>query len=181
MFCSCQSKASYQTSSPSYFLESLSNDLNNIKLGDYCEIKKLLNKNVDTKKIARFALGKYNNIYNQNETKEFYSLYEEYLMNQYSQALSAITESKISIIGEEQISSNLYSLKTKISTNLTSEQNISYVIVNNQGSYNILDIELDGIKLSLNLRSEVYSQIESMGLEKYIELLKQHSRKYKCT
>ena len=148
-------------------------------LEKFQEFQKLLPIYFDVKKIQNFVLGKFRKKLSEEERDLFRSVLSEFL-------ILSIVFNKFIVGGEFKILEtatlktgkkyNLYGLKTiYFHPDMDSDVLIQWVIrqIKAEGSYKIIDVQIEGVSYLLSLKSQNQSSIRSHGFEGLIKQLKE--------
>ena len=148
---------------------------------DKCIIVCLLHKHLEKDLMSEFILGKFKYGQNEETIKRFYKAHQNYFIEQYSEQLMQ-SYNTIKIINSKFIEPNIYIVDTIITTSNNNYVENEYTILKKgDNQYKIADVKIQGIKLSITNRSEVYSVLENHNIEWYIERLNnQTSSKCDC-
>lgn len=133
--------------------------------------KKFSDDIVDSEWVARFILGNNWRQLNNNQRKEFQTLYKEYLLENYIPKLKDYnTNLKIVKIIKQKDTVYIADTITKDKSNR--DVNVSFRLSIRNGKIYITDIIPEGISFIGNQRSDVGNAIAQNGYDKFIEQLK---------
>ncbi len=131
---------------------------------------------VDTKWIARFALGRYWRTITPTQQNNFLNLYSEYLSGIYVPNFRKYTGNVIKVTGVSQISNEEYLVQTVIIDPInTSEIQINYRLLQQEGfeKFIIFDIIAEGVSLITTQRAELNSVMADGGFDMLVAKLTQ--------
>jgi phospholipid transport system substrate-binding protein len=136
------------------------------------KIINLIDKSTDSKWIARFVLGKNHKTANEEQKKQFMSMYREFMINTYGPKFNSYDGKKFTVNSVEK-QSNFYLVKSEF-TPKNSEVVIffDFRIKENEGNFLIVDFIAEGVSLIETQRSEFNSSINEEGMDKFLENLK---------
>ena len=136
------------------------------------KIINLIDKSTDSKWIARFVLGKNYKTANEEQKKQFMSMYREFMINTYGPKFNSYDGKKFAVNSVEK-QSNFYLVKSEF-TPKNSDVGIffDFRIKENEGSFFIVDFIAEGVSLIETQRSEFNSSINEEGMDKFLENLK---------
>ncbi len=131
---------------------------------------------VDTKWIARFALGRYWRSITPMQQTNFLKLYSDYLIGIYVPNFRKYTGNVIKVTGVTQVNQEEYLVQTVITdpTN-TSEIAINYRVLQQDGfeKFVIFDIIAEGVSLITTQRAEINSVMADGGYDMLVSKLTQ--------
>lgn len=134
---------------------------------------------VDTKFIAKFALGKYFRTLTDAQKKEYISLYSQYLINMYVPNFRKYTGNVVKVLNAKEVRKNNYMVQTELGSG-TNEQNIQINYMMRQDpkgieKFVIYDIVAEGVSLITTQRDEIGGVMTDNNgdYSKLIDLLKQ--------
>ena len=127
---------------------------------------------VDTKWIARFAIGRYwNDATNEQRTK-YVEMHKKFLLNSYIPKFKEYTNQQIKILKASEEGEGEYIVETKIIPADGKEINVSYKVRKGDGGkYMIYDVVAEGVSLITTQRSDFASVLSREGIEALIEKL----------
>ena len=136
------------------------------------KIINLIDKSTDSKWIARFVLGKNHKTANEEQKKQFMSMYREFMINTYGPKFNSYDGKKFAVNSVEK-QSNFYLVKSEF-TPKNSDVGIffDFRIKENEGNFFIVDFIAEGVSLIETQRSEFNSSINEEGMDKFLENLK---------
>ena len=136
------------------------------------KIINIIDKSTDSKWIARFVLGKNHKTANEEQKKQFMSMYREFMINTYGPKFNSYDGKKFAVNSVEK-QSNFYLVKSEF-TPKNSDVGIffDFRIKENEGNFFIVDFIAEGVSLIETQRSEFNSSINEEGMDKFLENLK---------
>ena len=144
-------------------------------LSDFQRKQKIINlidKSTDSKWIARFVLGKNHKTANEEQKKQFMSMYREFMINTYGPKFNSYDGKKFSVNSVEK-QSNFYLVKSEfVPKNSDVVIFFDFRVKENEGSFSIVDFIAEGVSLIETQRSEFNSSINEEGMDKFLENLK---------
>ena len=120
-------------------------------------------KTVDIKGVAYYSLGKYRKELNEEQMKEYLSLFEKYFIKSFTSRLTDYSEPKINVISTEVINAKYTIVKSLLlATDKKPEVNIEWrVYTKNPDKPLIRDLIVEGLSLARTQKEEFASVIES--------------------
>lgn len=136
------------------------------------KIINLIDKSTDSKWIARFVLGKNHKTANEEQKKQFMSMYREFMINTYGPKFNSYDGKKFTVNSVEK-QSNFYLVKSEF-TPKNSDVVIffDFRVKENEGNFSIVDFIAEGVSLIETQRSEFNSSINEEGMDKFLVNLK---------
>ncbi len=136
------------------------------------KIINLIDKSTDSKWIARFVLGKNHKTANEEQKKQFMSMYREFMINTYGPKFNSYDGKKFTVNSVEK-QSNFYLVKSEF-TPKNSDVIIffDFRVKENEGNFSIVDFIAEGVSLIETQRSEFNSSINEEGMDKFLVNLK---------
>ena len=136
------------------------------------KIINIIDKSTDSKWIARFVLGKNHKTANEEQRKQFMSMYREFMINTYGPKFNSYDGKKFAVNSVEK-QSNFYLVKSEF-TPKNSDVAIffDFRIKENEGNFFIVEFIAEGVSLIETQRSEFNSSISEEGMDKFLENLK---------
>ena len=136
------------------------------------KIINIIDKSTDSKWIARFVLGKNHKTANEEQKKQFMSMYREFMINTYGPKFNSYDGKKFSVNSVEK-QSNFYLVKSEfVPKNSDVVIFFDFRVKENEGSFSIVDFIAEGVSLIETQRSEFNSSINEEGMDKFLENLK---------
>jgi len=120
-------------------------------------------RTVDIKGIGYYSLGKYRKNLNEDQLKEYFSLFEKYFLKSFTSRLTDYSDPKIEVISIDAINSKYTIVKSLlIATDQKPEVNIEWrVYTKNPEKPLIRDLIIEGLSLARTQKEEFSSVIES--------------------
>jgi phospholipid transport system substrate-binding protein len=136
------------------------------------KIINLIDKSTDSKWIARFVLGKNHKTTNEEQKKQFMSMYREFMINTYGPKFNSYDGRKFTVNSVKK-QSNFYLVKSEfVPKNSDAVIFFDFRVKENEGNFLIVDFIAEGISLIETQRSEFNSSINEEGMDKFLENLK---------
>lgn len=132
-------------------------------------------KNVDTKWIARFSMGKYWRTITPKQQAEYSDLFSTYLIDLYVPNFRKYTGNEVRVINSTEFRPKEFLVQTELTDPLNKNPiKINYMISQKDGLENfiIFDIIAEGVSLITTQRSEINSVMENQGFDALLSLLK---------
>tara|TARA_B100002051_G_scaffold123392_1_gene117549 strand:- start:52 stop:648 length:597 start_codon:yes stop_codon:yes gene_type:complete len=123
----------------------------------------LAEQNVDINGIGMYTLGKYRKTLNENQIKEYKTLFREYFLKSFSSRLSEYTDPKIDVLSEEVIN-NKYTIVFSV---LEADEKRPEIKINwrvytiNPEKPLVRDLIIEGLSLARTQREEFNSVIQN--------------------
>lgn len=140
------------------------------------EFRKLLKNNFDMKTIGRFALGRYWKSSSKAEQKEYLNLFENMIVDVYSQRFSEYNGQELTINSARAKGKSDIIVSSSIIQPSGPEISVDWrVRKKKNGQMKVVDIMVEGVSMSLTQRSDFASVIQRGGGK--IDALLTHLRK----
>ena len=120
-------------------------------------------RTVDIKGIGYYSLGKYRKSLNEDQLKEYLSLFEKYFLKSFTSRLADYSDPKINVVSVETINPKYTIVKSLlVATDQKPEVNIEWrVYTKNPEKPLIRDLIIEGLSLARTQKEEFSSVIES--------------------
>ncbi len=125
--------------------------------------RKLFHKDFDAPGIARFVLGRYWRTATPAEQKEFLKLFENYVVFVYTARLSDFGGEQFKISGSRPDQDAVIVSTDVISPGAPQPLKVDWRLVNDDGSFKISDVIVEGVSMAVTQRSEFASVIQRHG------------------
>ena len=127
------------------------------------KLSELALKIVDIKGIAYYSLGKYRKSMNDEQLKQYLSLFEKYFLKSFTSRLTDYSDPKIDVIGTEVLNPKYTIVKSVLlATDKKPEVKIEWrVYTKNPDNPLIRDLIIEGLSLARTQKEEFASVIES--------------------
>lgn len=136
------------------------------------KLTNLFINSVDTKWIARFAMGKYWNESTEVQRNKYTEIYRKFILRGYIPKFKEYNNQKIKIIKAYTTDDNEYTVETKIIDKDGTTINIDYKIKKHEnGAYMIFDVIAEGVSLITTQRSDFASVLSRDGIDALIARL----------
>lgn len=123
----------------------------------------LLNKNFDINTISRFVLGRYWNIANDAQKKEYQTLFEQMIVEVYAERFSQYAGESFKVGGAQASGDNDAVVSSQVLRPDGPPVNVSWRVRNKDGGFKIIDVIVENVSMSVTQRSEFASVIDSNG------------------
>jgi len=135
----------------------------------------LFRDDFDCPGIARFVLGRYWRTATPEEQKEFLKLFEDYVVFVYTARLSDFGGEQFKIAGSRLDSDSVIVSTDVITPGAPQPLKIDWRLVNDDGTYKISDVIVEGVSMAVTQRSEFASVIQRHGgqVQGLLELMRQ--------
>ncbi len=128
------------------------------------KFENLLEDNFDMKTIGRFALGKYWRSSTKEEKKQYLELFQEMIVNVYSQRLSEYKGQKLETIGSRMTNKRDTLVMSIIKSNDGSPDiKVDWMVRYKNGKYKIIDVKVEGVSMAITQRQDFSSVIQRGG------------------
>ena len=120
-------------------------------------------KTVDIKGVAYYSLGKYRKDLNDEQMKEYLSLFEKYFIKSFTSRLTDYSEPKIEVLSTEVLNPKYTIVKSLLlATDKKPAVNIEWrVYTKNPDKPLIRDLSIEGLSLARTQKEEFYSIIKT--------------------
>ncbi|MBV0899347.1 MAG: ABC transporter substrate-binding protein [Wolbachia endosymbiont of Fragariocoptes setiger] len=137
-------------------------------------LQKIVQDNVDLKKISHFVIGKHWLLISENERKEFLQEYERYFIQLCTKILDVhISRGELTIISTKKINEKEHLVNTRLLYDESGDFiNIDFRIIENDNSFLINDIIISGTSISIYQRSQFSEKIDIHGISHVTKELK---------
>lgn len=136
-------------------------------------LKKTISVIFDYNEMARRSLGKHWNARSVAEKKQFVDLFATLLENSYAGKIESYNNEKIVYI-KEILDGTHAEVKSKVVTAKRDEFTLDYRLINQNGTWMVYDVVIEGVSLVSNYRTQFNKIISSNG---YAELVKKLQNK----
>lgn len=127
------------------------------------EFRKLLKDSFDLSTIGRFALGRYWNSATDAQKKEYQSLFENLVVNVYSQRFDEYQGQDLDVRSSRPEGKKDAIVKSFIVDKNGTEFSVDWRVRYKDGRYKIIDVIIEGVSMSLTQRSDFSSVIQRGG------------------
>lgn len=142
------------------------------------ELKRAISAIFDFGEMGKRALGMHWKALSPAERDQFVDLFATLLENTYSNKIESYHNEKILYL-KESIDGTYAELKTKIITSTQEEYSLDYRLLNENGTWMIYDVVIEGLSLVSNYRSQFNSIISSQGYDGLLKKLQTKSDEIK--
>lgn len=140
------------------------------------QFRTLLNKNFDMNYIGRFAMGRYWRSLDDQNKKEYLSLFEDMIVDVYSKRFKDYNGEKMVIQSARADGKYDVLVNSMIKPKSGPDIRVDWRVREKNGNYKIIDIMVEGVSMALTQRSDFSSVIQRGGGD--VEVLLNHLRKY---
>lgn len=151
--------------------------LENDKLSDKereSEFRNLLRNSFDMKTIARFALGRYWKTSTKEQQKEYLQLFDDMIVSVYSRRFKDYEGQSLDVKTARKDGDHDYIVSSLIVPKKGPNVNLDWRIRNKNNKYQVVDIIVEGVSMSMTQRSDFSSVIQRGGGD--IAVLLEHLR-----
>ena len=145
------------------------------------KLSEIAMKTVDIKGVAYYSLGKYRKALNDNQLKEYLSLFEKYFLKSFTSRLTDYSDPKIEVISTEVLNPKYTIVRSVLlATDKKPEVKIEWrVYTKNPDKPLIRDLIIEGLSLARTQKEEFASVIESNNgdVTKLFDTLKEFAAK----
>lgn len=136
---------------------------------------------VDTKWIARFAMGRYWRSISTQDQQQYLNLFKAYLTSIYVPNFRKYTSNKVTVLGSKATGDHEYLVQTSLTdAQKTMDLKIDYRLMQdpqNPKNFVIFDIVAEGVSLITTQRADITSIMSDSGFNSLVDLLKQKTIK----
>ena len=127
------------------------------------KLSKIALKTVDIKGVAYYSLGNYRKKLNEEQMKEYLSLFEKYFLKSFTSRLTDYSDPKIDVLSTEVLNPKYTIVKSLLlATDKKPEVNIEWrIYTKNPDKPLIRDLIIEGLSLARTQKEEFASVIES--------------------
>ncbi|MGH7409656.1 MAG: MlaC/ttg2D family ABC transporter substrate-binding protein, partial [Candidatus Methylomirabilis sp.] len=134
-------------------------------------VRKIANEIFDFNEIARRSLGRYWQPLSEAQRSEFIGLFSDLLERSYISKIELYGGEKIVYIGE-RMDGDLATVSTKIITKNATEIPIDYRLVRRGDSWLVYDVNIEGISLVSNYRTQFNKIIQTSGYNTLVDRMR---------
>ena len=134
-------------------------------------VRKIANEIFDFAEIARRSLGRYWQPLSEAQRSEFVGLFGDLLERSYISKIELYGGEKI-IYGGERVDGDLAVVSTKIITKNGTEVPIDYRLFRRGDSWRVYDVNIEGISLVSNYRTQFNKIIQTSGYNALVDRMK---------
>ncbi len=136
------------------------------------KLTKVFLDNVDTKWMARFALGRYWRSTDSTQRNHYHQLYKKFLVMSYVPRFREYTDQNIELRNTRSEGRNEFLVETKIISSTTAQPiRVNYKVRYQNDSYKVFDVIAEGVSLIGVQRSDFGSIVGRNGVEGLISAL----------
>jgi phospholipid transport system substrate-binding protein len=137
------------------------------------KLQEVIQDNVNLKGISRFVIGKHWTLTKQKEKEDFLREHEVYLTRLCIKILyKYINDSEMTIMSARAVDDKTCLVSTRFSYGGEEFTNIDFKVTENDNSFLISDVIMNGISISISQRSQFSEKIDTYGIADVIEELK---------
>ena len=129
------------------------------------EFRQVLDQDFDMPRIARFVLGRYWNVADEQQRQNFQKLFEDYIVKAYGERFSQYSGEQVKITGSRPESDTVVLVSSQVlRTNGAAPSKVDWrVRKDSSGGFKIVDIDVEGVSMLLTQREEFSSVIQRNG------------------
>jgi len=128
------------------------------------EFRKLLNDSFDLKTIGKFALGRYWRTATKAQKDEYLELFEDMIIETYARRFEEYQGQQIQVGTARSVGSNGDSLvQSSIISSGSPDVSVDWRVRKNGNTYQVIDVLVEGVSMSVTQRSEFSSIIQRGG------------------
>lgn len=142
-------------------------------------LKKTISTVFDYSEMAKRSLGKHWNLRTAAEKKQFSDLFASLLENSYASKIESYNNEKI-IYLKENLDGDHAEVKSKVLTAKRDEFTLDYRLINQNGTWLVYDIVIEGVSLVSNYRTQFNKIINSDGYPELVKKLKNKTEELKA-
>lgn len=125
--------------------------------------EKTLQESFAIKTIGRFSLGRYYRMMSEDEKKQFFSLFERYIIDVYSKRLNGYSGESFVVDGSRLEDNEDVIVHSKLVPASGAPVVIDWRIRERNGKMKVIDVIVEGVSMSLTQRSDFSSVIQRNG------------------
>lgn len=127
------------------------------------QFREILDRDFNGKSIAKFVLGRYWKQASEAEQQEFLNLFKETTVNAYATRFKEYTSEKFEVTSCRDEPDEGVTVSSRIIRPNGQDIPIEWKLFEKEGKYQIYDVKLEGISMSVTQRSEYSSVIQKGG------------------
>ena len=129
------------------------------------KFRSLLQTGFDIPRISRFVLGRYWNIANDDQRKQFSALFEDWIVRTYTARFTQYSGEKIQVTGTRSEGPTTTVVVSQfVSSSGGPAAKIEWVVrKNGDNDYSIVDISIEGVSMALTQRDEIAAVADRSG------------------
>ncbi len=128
------------------------------------QFRELLDHDFDMARISRFVLGRYWNEANEQERKQFETLFEEYVVRAYAQRFSDYSGEQVKITGARPEGETSTLVQSQIvRPDGAPPAKVDWRVRKADDGFKIVDVDVEGVSMILTQREEFSSVIQRSG------------------
>jgi phospholipid transport system substrate-binding protein len=129
------------------------------------KFRSLLQTGFDIPRISRFVLGRYWNVANDNQRKEFSELFEDWIVRTYAARFGQYSGEKIQVIGtRNEGPATTVVVSQFVSPSGAPPAKVEWVVrKTGEDNYSIVDISVEGVSMALTQRDEIAAVADRGG------------------
>lgn len=124
---------------------------------------KLLRRNFDIPKIARFALGQYYRGASKTQIKDYNNLFEDMIIETYSARFNEYSGQEIEVKNARPEGKKDIMVRSAIVSSEGPDVDVDWRVRYSSGRYRVIDVIVEGVSMALTQRSEFASVIQRGG------------------
>ncbi|MGQ0585029.1 MAG: MlaC/ttg2D family ABC transporter substrate-binding protein [Reyranella sp.] len=123
----------------------------------------LLSEHFDIPGIGRFVLGRYWNAASEAERAEFLKMFEDLIVQAYSQRFSEYSGEGFEVIGAREDQVDYATVQSQVIRPNAENVRVDWRLRRDNDSYRIVDVMVEGVSMAVTQRAEFASVIQSKG------------------
>lgn len=127
------------------------------------EIADTMLARIDTQRVSNFTLGKYARRFSAEERADFASAMERYLHGQLNAQVGVLDEAKVEVLGSTDRSETDSIVTTRITVPGEEAQTVRWRVLNVDGEWRVVDVEVYGLWLAVEQRAQVAAILDKPG------------------
>lgn len=125
--------------------------------------RRLLNDAFDLPRIARFTLGRYWRTATDDEKKEFFELFQKFIIQSYTARFQDLSGRKLNVIQAREVSASQALVLSEILIPGKPAVKINWRVRSKDEVHKIVDVMVEGISMSITQRDEFAAVIRQTG------------------
>lgn len=123
----------------------------------------LLTEDFDTARIARYVLGRYWMVANDNERRDFARLFRDWVVRTYTDRLVQYGNETVKVTGSRPESETDAVVTSEIVHPSGPPTHVGWRVSRRTGDYRVIDIDVEGVSMALTERDEIAATIQRNG------------------
>ena len=123
----------------------------------------LFHEGFDVPAIARFALGRYWRMANEEERREYLKLFEELIVQTYAHRFTSYSGERLRVVTTRAASDGEHVVTTEVIRNAGAPIKVDWRVFKKDSSFKIYDIVVEGVSMSITQRDDFSALIQRQG------------------